>query len=347
MSFQKHTYFKPLLLATLLSASSAFADTVWLNNGDRLTGTIKSLDAGYLVIETVYSGNVRINFSEVKTLASNTELVVRDASLQRDYRAKLVAAEAGTVTLNGVARQGDATESISQPVALNSIRRVVRPRPFLNEASFSGRIDLAASQKFASTDTKDYTLDSHAQLRHGMWRHRLGADYTRSREDNTDSTYNYGAGYSLDYFISRKAFWQGRVSYRRDQVEDLTRQVSYGTGPGYQFWDDELGSFSVSALLNRVHYKYKDGYSEDDYAASLRWDYVRYFMGQEIELYTRGEVLRSFNGETDFAINGEVGTRYNVNSTLSLYLKYARHQVSGSRSGLNQSIYSTGLGIKW
>ncbi|HCP79539.1 MAG TPA: DUF481 domain-containing protein [Pusillimonas sp.] len=310
---------------------------------------MQSLDGGKLLVETEYGGNIRVDVNHVKTLESDSELVVENGVFNSDYRAKLVAANDGEVTLQGVERTNDQATPIDTAVPITSITRVVRPTPFLNEATFKGRFDLAATRKTASTKTQDYTLNTFNELRHGLWRHQLSADYTPNQEDSTDSTYNYGAGYTLDYFISEKAFWQGRASYRRDFVEDLNRQVVYGTGPGYQFWDNELGSFSLSALVSRIHYGYTDDTSENAFAASLRWDYVRYFYGKEFELYTRGEVLRPINSETHFSIQGEVGARYNVNSWMSLYLKYARNQVTGGgrQGGINESVYSTGIGVRW
>ncbi|MBC7203086.1 MAG: DUF481 domain-containing protein [Pusillimonas sp.] len=345
----RSTFFSFTCLFTLLLLSiSAHAGTIWLKNGDRITGTIQSLDGGKLLVETEYGGDIRVDVNHVKTLESDSELVVKNGEFNNDYRAKLVAANDGEVTLQGVERSEGQPTPVNTAVPVSSISRMVRPTPFLNEATFKGRFDLAATRKSASTNTQDYTLDTFNELRHGMWRHQLSADYTRNKENSTDSTYNYGAEYTLDYFISEKAFWQGRASYQRDFVEELNRQVVYGTGPGYQFWDDELGAFSLSALLSRLHYGYIDEHSENAYAASLRWDYVRYFYGKELELYTRGEVLRPLDGDTTFAINGEVGARYNVNSWMSIYLKYARNQVSGGRQGdINESVYSTGIGVRW
>lgn len=347
---QHYFFFSFLPLVLLLASFATKADTIWLNNGDRITGTIQSLDSGKLLVQTEYGGNIRIDFKQVKTLESETELVIKDNRFQQDYRAKLVASESGNVTLQGVERdkEEEKTTPVNTQVPLASIARVVKPNPFLNEATYKGHFDLAATRKTASTDTQDYSASTYNELRHGLWRHQLSGDYTRSQEDSADNTYNYGAGYTLDRFLSKKAFWQGRVSYRRDFVEDLNRQVTYGTGPGYQFWDNELGSFSLAALMSRVHYKYANGDKDNSFAAGLRWNYVRYFSGKEIEIYTRGEVLRPFNSDSDFAINGEVGARYNVNSWMAFYLKYARNQVSGSRNGsINESTYSTGIGVRW
>lgn len=40
------------LLAVSLCASPVFADTVWMKNGDRLSGKIKVFDGGKLLLET-------------------------------------------------------------------------------------------------------------------------------------------------------------------------------------------------------------------------------------------------------------------------------------------------------
>ncbi len=41
-----------LCLALCATATSALADTVWLKNGDRLSGKIKFFDGGKLLLET-------------------------------------------------------------------------------------------------------------------------------------------------------------------------------------------------------------------------------------------------------------------------------------------------------
>jgi len=334
-----------LLLA--LAAGPACADTVWLDNGDRLTGTIQSLDNGQLLIHTDYGGDMRIAFEHVRTLQSDTPLVIRDESMAHDYRARLVRSGAGQVALKGVQRSAEGAQPVQADVPLDTLESVVRPHPFLNETAVTGRIDLAANQKTASTETQDYSAALDATVRHGLWRHQFNGGYRRSKEDSRVNTSNYGLDYTLDRFLTEQAFWQGRVMHRRDWVEDLNRQTAYGTGPGYQFWDNELGAFSLSALVGRVHYGYSDGGSDSAYAASLRWDYVRYFSGKQFELFTKGELLRPFESQAEIAVTGEAGLRYNVNSWMSLYLKYARNQVSGTRESLNESVYSTGLGLSW
>src|SRR5690606_37065162 len=146
-----------------LAACLAHADTVWLNNGDRLTGTIQSLDGGYLLIRTDYGGQWRIDFGHVKTLQSDTPLVVRDGSMQHDYRARLAGAEAGNVMLIGLRRDSEGTEAVRADVPLARLDSVVRPRPFLRETSITGRLDMAADRRTASTDTQDYSATRRSE----------------------------------------------------------------------------------------------------------------------------------------------------------------------------------------
>jgi hypothetical protein len=317
-----------------------------MDNGDRITGDILSLDNGILLVNTAYGGDVRLQFAHVKTLQSDKELVIRDKSLEHDYYAKLVGSDAGKVVLDGVERSADGDRDVDTGVTLSSLDSMTTPKPLWGEAAVKGKLDLSLNQKTAAVDSQDFAADFSLDARRGLWRNMLTAGYHRSKDGDDIGTDNYEGDYTLDRFLTEKAFWQGRLRYKRDFVEEVSRQTAYGTGPGYQFWDDELGAFSLSGLLGRVDYGYDDGTNDGFYAGSLRWNYSRYFSGKQFQAYTTGEVYRAL-GTAGFGLNGEAGVRYNVNKTLSLYVKYARDQVSGRRESMNESIYGTGVGLTW
>lgn len=58
---------------------SVFADTVWMKNGDRLTGTVRSLNEGKLVMDTSYGGTLSLNWTAVSTLSSEKPIDVRSS----------------------------------------------------------------------------------------------------------------------------------------------------------------------------------------------------------------------------------------------------------------------------
>jgi len=341
-----HTLVFALLMMTGIATCQA--DTVWMKNGDRLSGTIKSLEGGKLLLTTPYGGDVRIAFDQVATLQSEIELVINDQALRRDYLAKFARAQSGEVTLIGVQREpGDTQSEIEKSIPLEEVTRVVRPKPLIRDTTLTGTFDLGLNRKSASTDSLDYNAALRGEARHGLWRHQLSANHNRQKENNNVTTNTYGANYSLDRFLTEKAFWQGRIMHKRDLLEDLNRQTAYGTGPGYQFWDDELGALSLTVLAGRVQYGYSDGTVDNFYATSLRWDYNRYFRARQFEIFARGEFTRPLDKAANFGLNAEVGARYNMNQWASLYVKASRNQISGSRETLNENLLSTGVGLKW
>ena len=331
-----------LCLVVMCLAAPVFADTVWLKNGDRLSGKIKVFDGGKLLIQTEYAGAVPIDWKQVKTLESDQELLVKQDAWTGEKAKSLQAAEDGSVTLvNGEA---------PKTVALASIQQLIKPKPLVEDMVWKGNVDVAMDYKRADKDTDDYDLDFKTTARHGAWRHHAEGEYNREFQNDVVTTDNWTAEYALDYFISDKWYWQGRLTYNRDRVEDISRQRTVGTGPGYQFWDDELGAFSLGSLLNRTDYEYSDGKKDNFYSLAMKWDYNRYLMGKTVSFFTNGELGKSLEGESDYSLDSEIGLSYKVTEWASLNLKAEKDLIgssSGSDNALNKTRYTVGFGVVW
>ena len=329
-----------LCLVAMCLATPVFADTVWLKNGDRLSGKIKVFDGGKLLIQTDYAGAVPIDWKQVKTLESDQELLVKQDAWTGEKAKSLQAAEDGSVTL----ANGEAPKT----VALASIQQIIKPKPLVEDMVWKGNVDVAMDYKRADKDTDDYDLDFKTTARHGAWRHHAEGEYNREFQNDVVTTDNWTAEYALDYFISDKWYWQGRLTYNRDRVEDISRQRTVGTGPGYQFWDDELGAFSLGSLLNRTDYEYSDGKKDNFYSLAMKWDYNRYLMGKTVSFFTNGELGKSLEGESDYSLDSEIGLRYKVTEWASLNLKAEKDLIgssSGSDKALNKTRNTVGFGV--
>lgn len=328
-----------LCLGLGVAATPLMADTVWMKNGDRLTGTIKVLDGGKLLLETDYGGSIPLDWKKIATLDSERELLVKENDITGERAKSLQAAEAGKVTLaNGAA---------PKTVELASIKQIMKPKPLVEDFMWKGNVDVAMDYKRAESDTDDYDVDVNTQARHGKWRHNATLDYNRELRNDVVSTDNWGTEYALDRFLDEQWFWQGRLEYKRDKIEDLERERTIGTGPGYQFWDNELGAFSVAGLLNRSDYQYANGEKDNFYAISMRWDYNRYLIGKTFELFSTGEVGKPLANAADYALDGEVGLRYKVTDWASLNMKASKDQVSGSEGDKDETRYTIGFGVGW
>lgn len=328
-----------LCLGLSVAATPLMADTVWMKNGDRLTGTIRVFDGGKLMLETEYGGSIPLDWKKVATLESDRELLVKENDVTGERAKSLQAAEPGKVTL--------ANGSAPKTVELASIKQIMKPKPLVEDFLWKGNVDVAMDYKRAESDTDDYDIDLKTQARHGKWRHNATVDYNRELKDDVVSTDNWGTEYALDRFLDEKWFWQGRLEYKRDKIEDLARQRTVGTGPGYQFWDNELGAFSLAGLINRSDYEFANGEKDNFYAISMKWDYNRYLVGKTIELFSNGEIGKPLEGAADYALDAEVGLRYKVTDWASLNMKASKDQVSGSEGDKDETRYTLGFGVGW
>jgi hypothetical protein len=329
-----------LCLAVFSASTPLLADTVWLKNGDKLSGTITVFDGGKLLIQTKYAGAVTIDWKEVKTLDSDQHLLVKQDAYTGEVSKSLTAAEDGKVTL----ANGEAPKTVE----LASIQQILKPKPVVEDLVWKGNVDLALDYQRAEKDTDDYDVGFKTTARHGRWRHTAEGEYNREVQDDETTTDNWRAEYALDRFLTDKWFWQGRLNYKRDHIEELSRQRVVGTGPGYQFWDDELGAFSLGSLFNRTDYEYRDGSKDNFYSVAMKWDYNRYLIGKKVEFFTNGEVGKPLSGVADYALDAEMGLRYKVTEWASLNLKAERDIISGTNDAdLNKTRYTAGFGVAW
>ncbi|MBP5948776.1 DUF481 domain-containing protein [Pseudomonas shahriarae] len=329
-----------LCLAVCSASTPLLADTVWMKNGDKLTGTITVFDGGKLLIQTKYAGAVTIDWKEVKTLDSDQHLLVKQDAYTGEVSKSLTAADDGKVTL----ANGEAPKTVE----LASIQQILKPKPVVEDLVWKGNVDLALDYQRAEKDTDDYDIGFKTTARHGRWRHIGEGEYNREVQDDVTTTDNWRAEYSLDRFLTDQWFWQGRLNYKRDHIEELARQRVVGTGPGYQFWDDELGAFSLGSLLNRTDYEYKDGSKDNFYSVAMKWDYNRYLIGKKVEFFTNGEVGKPLSNVANYALDAEMGLRYKVTEWASLNLKAERDIISGTNDAdLNKTRYTAGFGVAW
>lgn len=317
-------------------STGSFADTVWMKNGDRLTGTIVLLDGEKMLLKTDYA-HITLDWNKVATLESDRELLLKDEAEVERYVTRIRSSADGQVRIN----------DSPQAIELTDIHQLMAPKPFLPDWVWTGNVDFSFEFKEAERDIKDYDIDFTTNARHGFWRHTLLGEYNREKKDGLISSDNFEIQYSLDRFINDRWFWQGQMSYKRDKIEDLRRRWVLGSGPGYQFWDNELGAFSVAVLMNSNDYHFSGDIQRNFYSSGLKWNYNRYLLAKQFELYTYGEFSKPLRTGLDYELDSEAGIRYKLTKWMSLTLKAEWDRFSGKDGNLNQRRYTMGLGVGW
>jgi hypothetical protein len=333
-----------LLLCLLVLSTSCFshADTVWLRNGDRLTGKIKLYDSGKLLLATDFAGEIAIRAERIASVESAQQLEVRFADGEQQRYQGLQAGQPGEIGLPGPAPRS---------VALSAVQQMVPLQPLLKDWVWNGNIDGALDRKSGSKDTDKLDVRLKATARNGQWRNTLVGEYHREAKDEKVATDNYALEYSLDRFLGRHWFWQGKLEYERDWVDDPKIARAVGTGPGYQFWDNELGAFSLTALVNRNDFVFTDNQTWNFYSAGLKWDLKRHLLAKRLELFSDGELdkpdSRGFG--IDYFVQGRLGIRYRMTSwaSLSARTEWERISMTGGEGDVNDRRLVIGAGVNW
>ncbi|MBX7277178.1 DUF481 domain-containing protein [Pseudomonas sp. ERGC3:05] len=331
--------FRASLCVFALVTTPSFADTVWLKNGDRLSGKITLLDGGKVLVRTEYAGVVPIDWKLVDTMESDQELLIKQGGDIREKPRSLKAAEGGMVTLI----EGGTLKTVE----LNSIHRIMKATSKVDGVVWKGKVDIAGDYKRDQKDTDKYTIGYNVTVRDGDWRHTVKGELNREAGEKV-TTNNWSAEYDLDRFLTQQWYWQGRLFYAQDKINDPARFSAVGTGPGYQFWDNELGAFSLGYLLARGDYRFKNGGSDNNYSSIMVANYNRYLIGKRVEFFVNEQIERPFSGEVKYATTSEVGFRYRVTDWGVINIKTERNVVNFAGNGdVVQARYTVGFGVTW
>lgn len=331
-----------LLTAFVGLAIPVSADTVWLNNGDRLSGDILLLDGGKLALKTRYAGQVLIDWKDIDTLRSDKPLLLRRQgqgvdSKRSEHSEQLAAAGKGMVRV---------INTTTRTVPLASITRLVPPRPVLQDRLWEGNLDAKLDIERNEDDSDEWKLKGNTRVEHGRWRHVLTGDLEHEIKNGSKVDDNWKLEYDLDRFLSEHWFWRVGGEQQEDQFEFVTRLQMIGSGPGYRFWDDELGRFDLIGQFNRVHFDTTAGDLAFD-TLSMEWDYKRLLWGTRLEFYSNAELHIPEIAEVDYVLDSEFGLRYRLNSWARLSLLYELDQIRGLGRTSSERHYLMGVGFGW
>ena len=197
-------------------------DTIFLNNGDRISGELKKFEYGMLFVSTDAMLTVNIEYDRIATLCSTKNFELRTTSGYRYFGTLMKSATPGTVNIV------TSTDTIPKPfwdiVQITSIKNQFFQR-------IDGSIDLGLNYTKAS-DVFQFSIMASATHRTTNYATRIDLSSIFTDQDG-DITRNNDIGLGVARFLPGKWFAIIQSNGQQNTELDLDHRIQIGLGGGY------------------------------------------------------------------------------------------------------------------
>ncbi|MBM3961264.1 MAG: DUF481 domain-containing protein [Planctomycetes bacterium] len=249
-----------LAAAALFAAGAVAQDKITLTNGDVLTGTIKSMADGKVVIASPALGDVTVPIEKVgdMTTAAQVKLETKTGDL---LQRRLLGIEAGNLKMEG------ATSSL----ALADLGQINPPEK--KEPEWIGALKVNGLYATGNTERKAGGLALDASRRSDADRISFDAswDYGQDKDQNTRqwtlTQRRTGGGLKYDYFLTKRWYALATARVLGDTLAQLDLRFTSGAGLGYTWIEDGKTTFVTEAGLSYLNENYRTADPSVDYVA--------------------------------------------------------------------------------
>lgn len=307
-----------LHLAGVLLAlvSSVFAqDRITLNNGDVLTGTIKTMASGKVTLDSPLLGEVTVPLAEIKDLTTKDMVDLQTVEGDLLVKRRILGIESGKLRLEG------ATADLAI-ANLDKINPPSDPQP-----EWSGSMRVIGYWSDGNTDRRNGGFSIDAKRESQTDRFSFDASWLYSEErDNTTNDWNLtqrrtGGGMQYDYFLGKRWYALGTARVLGDTFADLDLRFSGGAGVGYTMIDNDDTMFLVETGLSYVNENYRSATPSEDYIAARFAYKLSQVLSKSTKLQHSVEVFPSIEDADDVYLQAR--TEFVTNLTDSMIASLA------------------------
>jgi len=340
----KYTRLTAGFLLWALATNSAVADSVTLNNGDKISGTLVEQTGDELVLDTGYAGKLKIKRSAVASVTTDKPVRIElqdgqqlDGLLASDEQGKLV-----------VQAEDGSTASVAALGAIISIGPIPPdgPPPW----QWRGNVTVGGETKTGNTETDKLNVNARTVVEQKeLNRFTVEATMDREESGNTLTKEQYLLGGKYDRFFSKR--WYGFVgtSFEQDKFKDLDLRTTLAAGSGYQFFDSDDLRVSLEAGLSYTDENFTT--EEDNSYSGFNWgfNWEQALFNKRLNFFHRHRGNQGFDESDNLIINASTGVRLPIMAGISAT---AQHDIDWDNSPPDDAdstdqTYLFGLGYDW
>ncbi len=272
---------KPFIVASLmvaflgLGASSAFASktTVYLKNGDKLSGVVTYEPGGIAAIETAY-GVLRVPMTETRFIGTTS---APSDAVQTNSPSMLAIERATAQQRPAFTSQNITTPTVTAAAAAQPVEPKKAEKPKDDKglwgAKWSGNANLGAGLTSGNTETNNINADAELKARWKKDRFTLYTDFNREEDDSNITVDNRSLDLGYDRFLSEQWFVNLAAEFEQDDIAQLDLQSEYSLGVGHQPYERDDLNLKYVLGAGFLTQDFENGDKQEDVTASWAFDY--------------------------------------------------------------------------
>jgi hypothetical protein len=338
-----------VLCLALIAGSNCVADQIVLENGDRITGTVVSVENGKLAVKTEYAGTVSIDWEKVREVRTQEQLTV-EAEAERMHATGLVR-ENGELRVYGTQGErwllpADAFLAARSPSRQQAYEAALRPGLL---ESWTGEVSIGFA--FARGNSEVTNLSSGVNGIRQTFNDKVtfytNSVYSTDRALSTVVANAIRGGFRYDKDFSPGVFGFGSADFEFDDLQNLDLRSINGGGLG---WHAVRGEGLTLDLLGGTVW------TRELYTLAPQRDFVAGKFGEEFtaklwpgsQLKQRGFYHPDLSDAAQYRVAFDLSLSSRLNSWLSwqtaVSQRYTSNPPLGSRP--NDLLITTGVGFR-
>lgn len=308
-------------------------DTVYLKNGDKVSGSLVKVEGGAVLIKTAYAKEVTISQEEIAGF-----------DMQSPMRIVLATGEA---FIGRLERKEDVLYLMSdagpREVQPGDIESVGVP-----EVAWANMVGF--SLLGTTGNTQSAALGAKAEFIRTTKRNKLSiggrADYQEREQDTTVQT-AFGR-IRFDHNLSERWFVGVFDEVEHDFFKNIRIRNRLGVGPGYRFIHTKTMLLSAFTGVAYTYVNFRNA-PDDNFPTAVISEEFRWNISDSQLLYQLLDIYPNLTHGSDWSLRAEIGFRQNVAAGLFLDLalvdEYNNNPAPGRQT--NDFRYSVSLGYAW
>lgn len=305
--------FKHISLLTMIviaNFNQSFADKVWLQNEDIVSGKIVSLEEGVLLLQSSILGNIIIPWESVTALQTDQSVsillktgdriiaklnrsashavilqseLIQDVPLEKE-RIQAIGVDSNIQLQNDLHAADAKIEDVSAPISKSSIT-MDELQTSLSDAAESaklwkGSVSLLGGFKTGNREAVDLFVKAEGIRETEREKLTLRSDFGYGESEKVVDTTEGRIQSNIRVYFDEDYYVFGDLLLEHDRFEDLELRVDGTVGAGYRFWKTEESELSLDVGAGASQEIFRSGGSETEGIMRISAEYSQLLFGE-------------------------------------------------------------------